>query len=278
VTVSSSESGEGVTAAPTCYRHPGRETYIRCSRCERPICPDCMRDAPVGFQCPECVRSGAVRTRTSVGATVARRPDAVTLTLIAINFVAFLLKLSSPAFERRLFEYNFVIAHQHEYYRFITSSFLHVGWLHIALNMYALYLMGPPLERLLGWWRFLGLYLVAGLTGGVAAYVLTNQFAVVEGASGSIFGLFAAMWVLNRRFGADTSQITTLIAINFALSFFLARISWQGHLGGFIGGGLIALVYAYAPRRTQSLAHVGALVAVAALAMVAALLRTAALT
>ncbi|MFL6138931.1 MAG: rhomboid family intramembrane serine protease [Frankiaceae bacterium] len=271
-------SGEGVTATSTCYRHPGRETYIRCSRCERPICPDCMRDAPVGFQCPECVGSGTVRTRTPVGGAVARRPDAVTLTLIAVNVVAFLLQLASPAFERRFFGANFLIAVQHEYYRLVTASFLHVGWWHIALNMYALYLMGPPLERLLGWWRFLGLYLVSGLAGGVTAYVLTGPGAVVEGASGSIFGLFAAMWVLSRRFGADTSQITTLIAINFAISFFFAHISWQGHLGGFIGGGLIALAYAYAPRRSQALLHAGALVAVAGLAMVAALLRTAALT
>lgn len=265
--------------SPACYRHPGRQTYIRCSRCERPICPDCMHDAPVGFHCPECVRAGRpVRPRTAVGATIVRRPDAVTLMLIAVNVAAFLGEQASQAFEADLTQYNRAIELQHEYYRLISATFLHVSWWHIGLNMYALYLMGPVVERVLGTWRFLGLYLVAGFAGGALAYVLTGPQTVVEGASGSIYGVFAALWVLSRRFGGDTSQITLIIAVNFALSFFIPRISWQGHLGGFIAGGLIALVYAYAPRRLRLPMQVAVLVAVTALAMGGALWRTAVLT
>jgi membrane associated rhomboid family serine protease len=237
-----------------------------------------MRDAPVGFQCPECVGAGAVRTRTPVGGALARRTGAVTLALIALNAVAFLLELSQPGFERRFTGWNAQIAFHHEYYRLITATFLHVGVLHILLNMYALFLLGPPLEHAMGRWRFLGLYLVAGFAGSVLAYALTGVGSAAEGASGSLFGLFAAMWVFSRRFGSDTSQITGLIAINFALSFFLSHISWQGHLGGFLAGGLIALCYAYAPRRLRTVAHVGVLVVVALLAVVGALARTAALT
>jgi membrane associated rhomboid family serine protease len=219
-----------------------------------------------------------VRTRTPVGGAVARRSDAVTLALIGLNLLAFLFERGSGTFEQRFTAWNPAIAVHHEYYRLVTATFLHVGWWHIALNMYALYLLGPPLERVMGWWRFLGLYLVAGFAGSVLAYVLTPPVSAAEGASGSVFGLFAAMWVFGRRFGADTSQITTIIAINFALGFFFSNISWQGHLGGFIAGGLIASVYAYAPRRLQAVSHVGVLVAVAALAFVAALARTAVLT
>ena len=283
MTVPPSGSGSGAVgspgtdAAPTCYRHPDRQTYIRCSRCERPICPDCMNDAPVGFQCPQCVGSGTVRTRTVVGGTAAQRPGAVTMTLIALNVLAFLVELGRPAFERDFTGWNFAIAVHHEYYRLITAMFLHVGWWHIAFNMYALYLMGPSLERALGWWRFLGLYLVAGFAGSVVAYALTGIGNAAEGASGAIFGLFAAIWVLSRRFGGDTSQIATVIVINFVLGFVLSNVSWQGHLGGLVAGAVIALAYAHAPRRWRTPAHVGVLVLVAGLALVGALLRTAAL-
>lgn len=268
----------GTQQAPTCYRHPGRETYIRCARCERPICPDCMRDAPVGFQCPECVRSGHVRTRTPVGGAVSRRPDAVTLALIGVNLLAYLVELASPAFEAKYTAWNYAIAAHHQYYRLITATFLHVSWWHIGLNMYALYLMGPPLERLMGWWRFLGLYLVAGYAGSVTAYLLTGIGTAAEGASGAIFGLFAALWVMSRRFGFDTGQITAIIAVNFAFGFVFSRIAWQAHLGGLVAGGLIALVYAHTPARWRTLAHVGVLVAVVVVASLAALARTAALT
>jgi membrane associated rhomboid family serine protease len=269
-----------------CYRHPGRETYIRCARCERPICPDCMNSAPVGFQCPECVREGHVATRTRIGATASSRPYAVTLGLIALNVLIYLVEQTQGL----RFQYTYAevgptpcasgcgtgIA-DGGYYRLVTAMFLHVNIFHIALNMYALYWLGRSIEPQLGWWRFLGLYLAAGIAGNVVAYVVAPN-SLAEGASGAIYGLFAAMWIVARRIGLDTSQITAVIGLNLVLSFVIARISWQAHVGGLVAGALIALVLAYTPRGNwRPLAHGAAIVAVAAVALIAALLKTSAL-
>ncbi len=245
-------------AAPVCYRHPQRESWIRCTRCDRPICPDCMRDAAVGFQCPECVGEANRRTRqarTVYGGAVRDRAGQVTIALIAINVVAFALKYLAGAnqvdarfalFELvRLPDGSIGGVAQGEYYRMVTAMFLHVGLLHIALNMYLLWLMGPALEHLLGRLRFGALYFGAGLGGSALSY-LTGQGG--EGASGAIFGLFAAYWVLTRRLGWDTSQITVLIGINLVLSFVLPGIGYWAHLGGLAGGAVIGAAYAYAPK------------------------------
>lgn len=265
--------------ATTCYRHPGRPTAVRCSRCERPICADCMNDAPVGFQCPDCVRQGApARQRTLSGASASPTDGRLTYLLIAVNVVMFLLQQTQQGFTQNLWQYNAAIATQHEYYRLLTSTFLHTGVLHILFNMVALFVVGPPLERVFGWWRFLALYLVAGIAGSTLAYVVSSPFSATEGASGAIFGLFAAMWVVARGLRADTAQITGLIVINLVLTFTLPNISWQGHLGGLAAGALIALAYIHAPRQWRIPGQLAMLVVVLAVCAVAALARTAALT
>src|SRR5476649_1839339 len=129
----------GGGAAPICYRHPTRQTYISCVRCERPICPDCMIQAAVGFQCPECVRDGrkTVRQgRTPFGGRVTSNPHAATYALIGLNALAFLFELSSTAFVNRFEQIGLAyertnaaphlvdVAHG-EYYRLLTSMFLH---------------------------------------------------------------------------------------------------------------------------------------------------------
>ena len=281
-------AGAPVGAPPTtCYRHPKRETYIRCSRCDRPICPDCMRDAPVGFQCPECVRQGHVPTRTQVGATRSSRPELVTRLLIAANVLVFLVQLrQGDRFDFRFLEVGPTPClsgcgtgiSEGGYYRLVTAMFLHVGLLHIALNMYALYWLGRMVEPVLGWWRFAGLYFAAGIAGNALAYILAPN-SPAEGASGAIYGLFAAMWIVARRMGADTSQITGIIALNLVLSFVIARISWQAHIGGLVAGGLVALVLAFAPRmRWRPVLHAAVIVAVAGVALLAVVAKAATLT
>src|SRR6266508_4579657 len=213
---------------PTCYRHPQRETYVRCVRCDRPICPDCMRTASVGFQCPECVAEGrrTVRApRTAFGGSQAG-----------------------------------------QYYRLFTAMFLHFGVLHLALNMWALWILGRYLERALGPARYLALYLLAGLGGSVSAFLFAPQ-SLTAGASGAIFGLFAALFVINRKLGLDNSQVVVLIVINLMFSLY-GHISLSGHVGGLIAGGLVALGFAYAPRAQRTQIQVATAVAVLVLLLV----------
>ncbi len=273
------ERGTGATV-PTCFRHPGRETYVRCTRCERPICPDCMTSASVGFQCPECIAEGA-RTlrapRTVAGGRMAAAEGRVTLTIAALIGVAFVLQLAVPGFEERFTEFNYAIA-QGEWWRLVTAMFLHVGLLHLAFNLYVLYLVGIPVERALGRWRYIALYLLSGLGGAAASYALTGPGAAGEGASGAIFGLFAAWWVTTRRAGGDTKSVTMLIALNLVLSFVLPNIGYWAHLGGLATGAVLALTFAYAPRARRTPAALGMLVLVSAAILATVVLRTAALT
>ncbi len=269
----------GAEPVPTCYRHPGRETYVRCSRCERPICPDCMTSASVGFQCPECIAAGAKTTRaprTVAGGRVAATEGRVTLTIAALIVAAFVLQYAVPGFENRFTEFNFAIA-QGEWWRLVTAMFLHVGLLHIAFNLYVLYIVGVPVEQALGRWRYIALYRLSGLGGAAASYALTGPFTAGEGASGAIFGLFAAWWVITRRAGGDTRSVTLLIGLNLVLSFVIPGIGYWAHLGGLATGAVLALGFAYAPRARRTPAAVGALVLVSVAILATVLLRTAAL-
>ncbi len=267
-------------AVPTCFRHRDRETYVRCTRCERPICPDCMTSASVGFQCPDCIAAGA-RTgrepRSLAGGRVAAVEGRVTLALAALIVVAFVLQYAVPGFENRFTEFNYAIA-QGEWWRLVTAMFLHVGLLHIAFNLYVLYLVGIPVEQALGRWRYVALYLLSGLGGAAASYALTSPFSAGEGASGAIFGLFAAWWVITRRAGGDTRSVTVLIGLNLVLSFVIPGIGYWAHLGGLATGTVLALAFAYAPRARRTPAALGALAGVGVVILATVVLRTAALT
>jgi membrane associated rhomboid family serine protease len=243
-----------------CYRHPLRETGVRCIRCDRPICPDCMRPASVGFQCPDDVRIGSLEVRaprTIAGAQVRNRPPYATYGFIAANVTVFLITaiqsvdgLNSPnassLFIKWLLEPN-QVAQGGQYYRLITSAFLHVSIWHILFNMIALYLVGPYLERLLGPWRFTSLYLLSALGGSVAVYVFDSRYAAVVGASGAIFGLFAACLMFVRELGLDPRWLVATIVLNFVLTFSVADISKLGHLGGFVIGAVVSFAIAGVP-------------------------------
>lgn len=264
--------------APVCYRHPDRETWIRCTRCERPICPECMTAAAVGYQCPECVRQGqaAVPERRTVFGGRITREGGVTMSIIGVC-VALFVSVSLLDMFGGLVRWGMqplAIAINDEWFRLVSSVFLHSGWLHIGFNMYVLYLLGPPLERVLGHGRFATLFLVSGIGGSIASYTFSPLRTLSVGASGAIFGLMAAWIVVGRRLNRDTSQVVVLLAINVALGFVLTGIDWRAHLGGAATGALVALVLttsrgsrAQGKVGQQAVATVAILIGLAAIAL-----------
>ncbi len=240
-----------------CYRHPDREAYISCQRCERLICPDCMRDAAVGFQCPECIAEGnkSVRQpRTVVGGAISMRAGAVSMGLLGINVVVYLLQMATDGNVNSVFQLGamqgFAVA-DGEYWRLLTAAFLHAGILHIAFNMYALYLFGPFVERALGTTRFVIAYVTMAVASSVFVYWLTEPQVATIGASGAIFGLFGLALVLLIRLRQDVRGLLVLLAINAFISL-QGNISWQGHLGGFVTGTLLGVALAYPPRERRA--------------------------
>jgi len=168
---------------------------------------------------------------------------------------------------------------QGEYYRLVTAAFLHAGLLHILFNMFALAQIGPLLEQALGRARFLTLYLLSAIGGSVAGYVLAPPNQPSVGASGAIFGLFGAYYVVVRRLGGETGSIVVLLVINLAITFTVPSIDWRAHLGGLVTGAVLAAAFAYVPRGPrQTLLQVGAVAAVVVVLVVAVVLRTAQLT
>ena len=282
-------SPTGQDSPPTCYRHPGKETWVSCVRCGRYACPDCLREAAVGQQCVECVRGDGRTTRqpkTVFGGRPARSAT-VTLTLIAINVVIFLAEVAKP---NLLYELGMLGTPAYtpagpqagvaggEWYRLITSAFVApgtslggLGLLDIALNMWILYLIGPELERLLGPVRYLAIYILSAVGGSVLYYYL-QPHGFAAGASGAIFGLFGAWVVVSRRLRRDSRGILVLVAINLAFSFIYHNtIAWQAHIGGLITGALLTAAYAYAPRKNRTAFQVAAtaiLVVILAVAVV----------
>lgn len=277
-----------------CYRHPDREAYISCQRCERLICPECMREAAVGFQCPSCIAEGAktVRSpRTIAGGAISANAGIVSMVLIGLNVVGFLLTLATGGNGGAVFQHGAMLSSSAvttsgevlrgvddgAYWRLITSAFLHENVLHIALNMYALYLFGPFVERALGTARFVAAYLTAAVVASVFVYWLSEPLGLTIGASGAVFGLFAMALVLLLRAKQDVRTLLVLLAINGVISL-QGNISWQGHLGGFLAGLALGGLFAYAPRDRRTLVQVSVLVVVWVGIIAAVALRTADLT
>ena len=265
---------------PVCYRHPDRQTYISCTRCGRPACPECLRSASVGHQCLDCVAAAAASVppvRTAAGAVIRTGIPMVSYGLIAVNVVVFLLaKFAPPEQVYRLALWPVLVA-TGDWYQLVTSAFLHLAILHLLFNMYALYVIGPPLEEHLGRWRFAVLYGLSALGGSVMVYLFSQPNVPTVGASGAIYGLFGATFVAARRLRLDIRWLVGLIAINLVLTFAVPGISWQGHIGGLITGALIAAVFVYAPRPRRTLIQAAASIGVLAVFAVLIGLRTATL-
>ena len=260
-------TGSGTAAAPgapVCFRHADRETYLRCSRCERPICTDCMVAAPVGFQCPECVRDGSrvVRqARTIAGGRHHTRQGVVTAALIGVCVVMFgLQKLVGQAFTDRM---DLQAMAQHvaslpsaqrigvaygEWYRLVSSMFVHVNLVHLVMNMLSLWWIGAPVESRLGRSRYLATYFVCGIAGSAASYMSLAAYQSSAGASGAIFGLLGVLAVLAYRERLNMQPVITVILLNLIFSFSVPGISWQAHVGGLVSGLLLGTALAYAPR------------------------------
>ncbi len=224
--------------APTCFRHPGRETYVSCVRCGRPACPDCLRSAAVGQQCVECIRQANRGTRQVTGVFGGRatsRP-VVTWTLVGLNVLAYLAELLYPktvdygqmvggAFDPKLGELVGVAVG--DWYRLITSAFLH-----------------EPLGT--------------GIGSSVLYYYFADPRSEALGASGAIFGLFGAWFVLSRRLRLDSRMVVGLIVINLVITFVVPGIAWQAHVGGLIAGTALTAAFVYAPPKNRNLVQVAA--------------------
>lgn len=273
---------ETVGAETTCYRHPRRETFVRCSRCDRFICSDCMREAPVGQRCPECVK-GENRTvrqaRTIFGARAGVATAYATCSIIAINLLVYVVELVRPSIISRFDTlgtglvdgagryyvddgtypgYREIGVLHGEVWRLFTGAFLHelpgggFGLTHIVFNLMWIFTLGVFLERELGWARFLAVYLISAL-GGSAFVVIIDPHQGAIGASGAGFGLAAAYFVVTRKlhhYPIDRNRLlfTFVLWLVFAAGF----TSWQGHLGGLLTGAVVALGIAYAPKKRQT--------------------------
>lgn len=253
-----------------CYRHPDRQSFVLCQRCMRTICHECQTQGPVGVVCPECMKAQRkaetpaqrrARQRWRGGAvTMAGRSGRpiVTYVLLAVTSLIGLLQLL-PGLGRIItnelaftaaFLYPDLSGAPFEPWRMLTAVFAHGGFVHLALNMLALWMLGQILEPMLGRGRYIALYLISGFGGSVAVAVIAPGASTV-GASGAIFGLMAALLIIGRHIGANVTGILVILAINFAFGFFVSGIAWEAHLGGAIVGALIALIYTRTRRREQ---------------------------
>lgn len=272
-----------------------------------------MRSASVGQQCVECIKqhdarpSRAARTvfggRQPSGGAAGWLPGGggatVTFTLIGINILLFVIELAKPSLGTDWAMLGYASygpggaphgVAAGEWYRLLTSAFLPpavtggggfggLGLMDIVFNMYALLIVGPALERALGPVRFIAVYLISAVGGSVMYYYLAASNALALGASGAIFGLFGAWFVLARKLRVDARGISTVIAINLVISFvWRGTIAWQAHIGGLLAGALITAAYVYAPRKNQQRIQLGATILIGVAIAIAIIARTHQLT
>jgi membrane associated rhomboid family serine protease len=245
-----------------CVRHQDRPTGLSCARCGRPACPECLREASVGYQCVDCVNEGRRQVRrgtTVAGAEPGSRPVVVP-TLIAINVAIFVWTVieagsatrnaAAPLFQAWALAPGAVW--DGEWWRILTSGFLHIGLIHLAFNMMALWVLGRDMEMVLGRVRFLALYLVALLGGAAAVMVFYLPDQAVAGASGAVFGLMGGLAVVLRRMRVPAGQVIGLIVVNVVISVIIPGISLIGHLGGLVVGAGATAALVYAPSRSRN--------------------------
>jgi len=277
----------------TCYRHADQVTGVHCTRCGRPICTECMRPAAVGYQCPECLReAGASLPRRQRSLTVGGT-GRITKILIAANVAVFVLEVLRAGGQslmdgpsgRQLVNMGALYAPSiaaGQYWRLISTMFLHAGLLHIGFNMWALYILGPPVEAWYGEARFVAIYFVSGFLASVASFALGPIFVPAVGASGAIFGLLGAWLIYNFRRRenpmayANMRVALILIVINLVISFSVATIDWRAHVGGLLAGMAAGFVAeGVGPRSTRTTVTVLGMAALVLLGVVVAVGRAA---
>lgn len=244
-----------------CYRHPNRQSYVVCQRCGRTICPECQTQGAVGVVCPECMReqrATAPRTRPEfVRRMTGRGAPLVTYVIIGICVVVFIAQFLTGGpngFITQALQWAGVYGYpgQFEPWRMFTSIIGHLSILHIALNMYTLWIFGIILEPMLGRWRYLALFVLSGWAGSLGVLFIADPLQAAVGASGAIFGMVAALLVIQRHLGGNITQLLVLVGINLVIGFIPAfGIAWQAHLGGLIGGAVVGVIFT----RTRALSR-----------------------
>jgi membrane associated rhomboid family serine protease len=266
-------------------RHPDRATALTCTRCGRPACPQCLREAAVGAQCVDCIaasRRGARRGVTIAGARPGGRP-VVTPVLVGLNVAVFVWTVvtsgsvednaRAPLFDAWALVPGAVAEGQ--WWRLLTGGFLHFGPIHLLFNMWALWVIGRQVEPALGRGRYLAVYLVSLLGGSAAVMLLTAPGSNVAGASGAVFGLMGALAVLLRRLRIPLGQVGGLIAVNLVITFLIPGISVAGHLGGLLTGALATAALVYAPPQRRVPVQAASLLGIAVVLLAAVVVRLA---
>lgn len=264
--------------ASVCYRHPDRRSFVRCQRCGRTICGECQTPAAVGVHCSDCTaaaRASAPRRKPAIvrAFRAGSRMPVVTYSILAVTVGVFLLQQLTGGAVTQLLLYwpPLTIA---EPWRMLTAALVHSerSLFHILFNMYSLFVLGPLLEGLVGRARFFAIYLLSVFGGSLAVLWLAPDQAVV-GASGAIFGMLGAFFVIRRRLGGGSRQLVILIGINLAVGFVVPGISWQAHVGGLIVGAMVALVMLRTRGAAQQGRQAALLGAIAVLLVIATVLR-----
>lgn len=254
-----------------CYRHPDRQSFVLCQRCLRTICGECQTPLPVGVICPECLAEQRQAAKANVTRMPRRRPSGidgkpvVTYTLVIVTSVFYLIGLIPGVglYVQNLLAFYAPLAYLQPW-RLLTVTLVHASIFHIAFNMLALWALGRSLEPLLGRWRFLALYLLSALGGSVLTALLAPT-TVVVGASGAVWGLLGAMFVIGRHLGANVTAIAVLLGINLVITFLPGSgIAWPAHIGGGLVGALIGVIFARTRKIRQRALQVWLLVAVGA--------------
>lgn len=280
---------------PTCWWHPDRRTGLRCARCERYACPDCLREAAVGYQCIDCVdsarrehRANQARYRKSgfgyrtVAGARASATAVVTPVLIALNVLVFAATAAQSQSlmgnaAAALFQ-QWVLAPPAvaigDWWRLLTSGFLHYGLLHLGVNMLALWILGKDLELLLGKLRYLSVYLLSLLGGGTAVYVFGGAFTATAGASGAVYGLMGGLLIAVLRLKLRLAPVLGIIVINLVITVSIPGISLLGHLGGLVIGALATAAMLYAPQARRVVVQTSVLVALAVVLVILVVGRT----
>ena len=252
-----------------CYRHPDRQSFVLCQRCLRTICGECQTPLPVGVICPECLAEQRKAASANVTRMPRRRPSGidgkpvVTYTLVIVTSVFYLIGLipGIGLYVQNLLAFHAQLAYVQPW-RLLTVTLVHASIFHIAFNMLALWALGRSLEPLLGRWRFLALYLLSALGGSVLTALLAPNTWVV-GASGAVWGLLGAMFVIGRHLGANVTAIAVLLGINLVITFLPgSNIAWQAHIGGGLVGALIGVIFARTRKIRQRALQIWLLVAV----------------
>lgn len=249
---------------PPCANHPDRLASAACAHCDRPICTECMHQAPVGWQCPACTAEGAKRTKVirpfaasnRTGIVGSTNPTPMVITIVVICVVIFFFSdFGKTSVIDRLGMWPYGVHYYHEYYRIFTSIFLHLDVLHIASNMITLLIVGPAVEVMVGKVRFVALFLLAGIGGNVVSYLIAPLDGVSAGASGAIFGVMGAYVVLARLQRKPLGPVLALIIINLVLGF-TGNIEWQAHVGGLLIGAALGFAFHYASTARQTASEI----------------------